>query len=193
MDLLFSTGLPTPQRHKGINIFTIENANKSHFNLSGRNVVRHIIFRRHCCGCKEWFYSLLFMHSCKGNVSTVEIGSFRGISDALSIIHSTHTWVQFVRDLFTTISSFALHPNGNETDSVFMRAKTELAHTLPCMQVASDSSSAQVSAELKGFNRLVPLLLIRRCGCWSWPARCLCQRDTSCLCLPVVSDGTQPK
>lgn len=192
MGLLFSTSLPTPQRHKGINIFTIENANKSHFNLSGRNVVWHIIFRRHCCGCKEWFYSLFFMHSCKGNVSNVEICSFWGISDALSITHSTHTWVQFVWDLFTTVS-FILHPNGNETDSVFMRAKTELAHTRPHVQVASDSSSAKVSAEPKGFNCLVPLLLIRRCGCWSWPARCLCQRDTSCLCLSMVSYGTQPK
>lgn len=27
-----------------------------------------------------------------------------------------------------------------------------------------------------------------RSGCWSWPALCLCQLDTSCQCLSTVSE-----
>lgn len=37
----------------------------------------------------------------------------------------------------------------------------------------------------------VCVLLVLRCGCWSSPALCLCQLDTSCQCLSTVSEGTE--
>ena len=39
----------------------------------------------------------------------------------------------------------------------------------------------------------VSLLLFLRCGCWSSPALCLCQLDTSCQYLSMVSDKTELK
>lgn len=68
--------------------------------------------------------------------------------------------------------------------------------TFPCTQIDSDSSATSASRAVvavqmprRDLTVCVSLLLALRCGCWSSPALCLCQLDTSCQCLYTVSEG----